>query len=260
MLKSLLSDEYAALRPFVKDIWTLQSNTLNVTVQSFNFFADGLPGMMFHESDSDLTICQGQKKLPSLFLYGQTVKPIEINAEGDFRVIVFYFYPHVIRSLFGVEAHELTDTCLDFDLLPFKGVKEVKELCQNASIEKQIKLLSHFLVKRITRDYLSLETELHYATEKLTNSGGNVALKSLQDDLRVSERTFERMFLRHVGITPRLYARICRFNTAMGQLKSNQHSKLTDIAFDNGFADQSHFIRTFKEFTGLTPGEYLTNF
>ncbi|ELR69514.1 Transcriptional regulator, AraC family [Fulvivirga imtechensis AK7] len=214
---------------------------------------------MYQESSQDLLIHEGKKRLPSLFLYGQTVKPIEITTGGDCRIIVIYLYPHVIRSLFGVEAHEFTDTCLDFDLLPFGEVAKTMELCQEASIERQVYLLSDFLIKLITRNNLSVESELQYVTNKMTASAGSVTLKSLQKDLRVSERTFERMFLRHVGITPRLYARICRFNATIEQLKSNQQTKLTDIAFDNGFADQSHFIRTFKEFTGLTPREYLAS-
>jgi AraC-like DNA-binding protein len=65
------------------------------------------------------------------------------------------------------------------------------------------------------------------------------------------------MFERHIGLTPNMYRRVSQFNSAFWQLNSRQFSKLSDIAFHNGYADQSHYIRSFKEFTNLTPGEYL---
>jgi len=60
-----------------------------------------------------------------------------------------------------------------------------------------------------------------------------------------------------VGVAPNLYRRICQFNTAFVQLNRRRHQKLSDIAFQNGYADQSHYIRSFKEFTHITPSEYL---
>ncbi|HEX6428081.1 MAG TPA: AraC family transcriptional regulator, partial [Niastella sp.] len=53
------------------------------------------------------------------------------------------------------------------------------------------------------------------------------------------------------------FRRIWQFNNAFQQLNNRQFNKLTDIAFANGYADQSHYIRAFKEFTGITPKEYL---
>jgi AraC-like DNA-binding protein len=54
-----------------------------------------------------------------------------------------------------------------------------------------------------------------------------------------------------------MYSRVCQFNTAFQQLNHYHFIKYSDIAYDNGFADQSHFIRVFKEFTNLTPSDYL---
>ena len=65
------------------------------------------------------------------------------------------------------------------------------------------------------------------------------------------------MFESNVGISPRLYKRICQFNAAFQQLNQMKFSKLSDIAYEKGYADQSHFVRTFKEFTNITPKEYL---
>ncbi len=249
---------HTLLKPFVKGIRTIHSEDLTGSGKSFRFFADGSPGIMFYQSEQDRRLNLNEKNLANLFLYGQTVKPIEIKAQGSVRIIILFLYPHVIKSLFGVEAHALTNTCIDFDLLPFAGVKSLSEqLTEGMATENQIRLLTEFLSKRILQCDTLPEKDLQYVTHALSSTNGNVPLKILQDELRVSERTFERKFLQHVGVTPRLFARICKFNTALRQLRMNHHHKLTDIAYDTGFADQSHFNRTFKEFTGLTPSEYM---
>lgn len=253
--------EHTPLNSYVKDIWTVQSDTLKTVSKNFQFFADGSPGIMFQQADHDIYLNQNEKKLSSLFLYGQTVKPIEIAYRGSFRLIVIYLYPHVFKSIFGMEARELTDTCIDFELLPFTGVKDLAEqLSENIPIENQVQLLTHFLSGLIDKHNALVEKDLQYVTTHLTKAHGNVPLKTFQTDLKVSERTFERKFLQHVGVSPRLFARICRFQSALTQLRANNYLKLTDIAYESGFADQSHFIRTFKEFTGLTPREYLVNY
>ncbi|HET8736285.1 MAG TPA: helix-turn-helix domain-containing protein [Pricia sp.] len=82
-------------------------------------------------------------------------------------------------------------------------------------------------------------------------------------ELQLSERTFVRKFKEYVDISPRMFDRICKFHSLLGQLQSADYSKLSDVASDHDFSDQSHFIRTFKEFTGMTPTEHRcikTNF
>jgi AraC-like DNA-binding protein len=86
---------------------------------------------------------------------------------------------------------------------------------------------------------------------------GCVSLFKIQTDLNLSERTFERRFEQQVGLSPRLLASISQFQTSLQQLKEGKFTKLSDIAYDNGYADQSHFIRSFKKFTNLSPLQFI---
>jgi AraC-like DNA-binding protein len=73
----------------------------------------------------------------------------------------------------------------------------------------------------------------------------------------MTERTFERMFEREIGISPVLFRRISQFSKAFRQVNERTLPDLSTITYRNGYTDQSHFIRAFKEFTGFTPSAYL---
>jgi AraC-like DNA-binding protein len=218
--------------------------------------ADGLPGIMFHQTEAGLFLNR-TKKLSTVFLYGQTVKPIELLAPGKFRMIGLYFHPHVMKSIFGFNSSELTDGCLDLTLLADASSRTLAERLLNTSpLKEQIGILADYLSGIISMNESHVDNLLQIAIRHLMNSDGRISLGDLQRNLNVSQRTFERRFEQYVGIPPKLFARICRFQAALKQLADKEYLTLTDVAFDNGYADQSHFIRSFKEFANLCPGEF----
>jgi len=58
-------------------------------------------------------------------------------------------------------------------------------------------------------------------------------------------------------VTPKQFARIIQFSFSLEQIKDSDYTGFTNVAYDNGFTDQSHLIRTFKKYTGSTPKEML---
>jgi AraC-like DNA-binding protein len=86
------------------------------------------------------------------------------------------------------------------------------------------------------------------------------ALLSARDAARavnLSQRRFIELFRDEVGLTPKLYSRILRFQRILGIIASADDVDWLDVALACGYFDQSHFIHDFREFTGLRPTEYL---
>lgn len=244
------------LKDFVKQILVLDNYSPGGKETSLPYFADGLPGIMYQQCDSGMYLNR-TKKLSNLFLYGQTVKPIEITVSGSFRIILFYLYPHVAKVLFRQNSNEITDTCLDFSLLNEFGLKGlIVKLEDSGSARQQVELINDFLMNHIYGNNLALDKGLDFAVRQIAQAKSLTSLKDIRRHLNISERTFERRFADHVGVPPKLFARICQFRASLTQLQGQQFTKLTDIAIDNGYADQSHFIRSFSEFTGLTPSQF----
>jgi AraC-like DNA-binding protein len=117
-------------------------------------------------------------------------------------------------------------------------------------------MLSDYLLHEHRRHHTQADEAVQYAIGQIMHAKGNLALKDLQQKLQLSERTLERKFNQAIGISPKLFSRICRFQESLQQLRAGNYDKLSDVAYEQAYFDQSYFIRVFKEFTGFSPLEF----
>jgi transcriptional regulator GlxA family with amidase domain len=94
-----------------------------------------------------------------------------------------------------------------------------------------------------------------HAVGLLRRAGGLLRIDALADDLSVSTRRLERHFLKSVGVPPKLFARLVRFDRAVRDLPSRGITSWAQFAVDHGYSDQAHFINEFHEFAGVSPAE-----
>jgi AraC-like DNA-binding protein len=245
------------LKNYVRKFWTLESNADDGLSKTFGTIADGCPGLIFQQPEKGIFYDQNNKQLPSTFLYGQTTEHTKLHSIGKLSTIGIYFYPHALKSIFGFDADELTNSCLDISLLPARQGHQLSEqLLNTPSVAEQVKLLSSYLFAQIERNSAQADEITQHALSQIIGSKGSLSLEDLQKNLHLSERSIERKFKQSVGISPKLFSRICRFQASLNQLRNNDYDKLSDLAFENDYADQSHLIRAFNEFAGLSPYQF----
>lgn len=238
------------LQQYVQAFWSAEGSG----ALTLGAIADGCPGLVFHQTDRGLLWNNGTKKLSSFFLYGQTTRLNKMQTGGDFRMAGVMFYPHVMKILFGFNASEITDDCVDLLLLAGPEGKElVHKMEDTFNPDGMYAHIDKYLSDIVCKKKITHDTLVQNAVIQLMQANGDVNLKQLQQSLFITERTFERRFEQYVGISAKLFSRVCRFQASLQQLRAGQYEKLSDIAFNNGYADQSHFIRTFKQFTGYSP-------
>jgi AraC-like DNA-binding protein len=216
-------------------------------------YANGSPTIVFQTGKAT----RQDHPVDNLILYGQTILPGELLFNEPFTLIAYFLHPHTLKSLFDIKAGELTDD--DIDLNYLKKAKEInlrEQLLNEQNLESRLRLLNDFILK-LSNESVFDYSKIAFATNELTKSDSPHSLIELQKELKTSERSLQRLFESQVGVPPKMFKRIWQFHAAFQQLNQYQYSKLSDIAYGQGFADQSHFIRVFKEFTGLTPTEYL---
>src|SRR5450432_149650 len=221
---------------------------------SLPLFANGSPTLLFISPKGIM----GNRPASHLTLFGQTLFPDTLTFTLGFILIAYFFKPYSLKSVFGIMAPELTDSPIDLCMaVPKKTAALEIQLLNAGSTKVMLALLDQF-ISGLIADARCDCPGIQYAANKIAAQPTPEILGRVQKELHVTERTFQRMFEKNIGISPNLYRRVCQFNSAFQQLNNRNFSKLSDLAFHNGYADQSHFVRAFKEFTHILPTEYLS--
>lgn len=242
------------LAPFVKNI-LLFKGTDEAVQTSLPFFADGFPGILYHTAKGRLVVYPHKKVMPAIFIYGQTIRPIEIQIKGVFVVIIFQLYPFVLRTFFDIKPETITDDCYPIPAFEKLMEKQNNDLARDTG-ELLAQLTRQFMVL-VKERKLRFDPVVKQAIEKILATNGKVKLNSLAHELLIHERTLERRFRAETALKPKQFAKIIQFQSSLIQMSINDFKKLADVVYENGYADQSHFIRVFKSFTGKTPKTFV---
>ena len=161
--------------------------------------------------------------------------------------------PGSAELLFGVPADELAGrhTPLE-DLWGHSAVETRERLLEGGSLEQQLEMFESFLVARLPR-VRGLHPAVAHALERFSTTAD---VREVVRQTGYSHRRFIELFSRAVGLTPKLYCRVLRFQHVVELTAAKQSASWIDVALAAGYSDQSHFNRQFREFAGVTPGEY----
>lgn len=216
-------------------------------------FTNGMPALYCRmEKEPD-----GLERIAQLALMGRSIPDDHWQIGSSTTVIVYFFQPFALPCLFNIAAAQLTEQ--PFDLHGWKPHKVNAlrtRMAYAATTAAKTEALDDLLLLQL-REQGQVCESIRYATDRIMEHPDNETLSGLPAELALHKRTFQRMFRKYVGITAGQFRRICQFQQSFTQLKAGRFNDLADVAYDNGFADPSHFIRSFKEFAQTTPYSYL---
>jgi AraC-like DNA-binding protein len=168
-----------------------------------------------------------------------------------------HFKPGGAFPFLGVSAGELADLHVDLETLWGPSARELRErLCAAATPAERFRLLEEALVAHLFRP-----RDHHYAVsmalDAFGSAEGHVRVRDLARNIGLSQRRFIQVFTNEIGMTPKLFCRVQRFQRALAQLRPDATPNLARLAMDCGYFDQSHMIRDFHAFSGFSPSDYL---
>jgi len=189
---------------------------------------------------------------------GQVTFPVTGHVTGKVKSIMVFFQPPGMYRLFGFDMSRLTNASMD--LREFLGVEEAQLLLQELkhaeSNESIVAILNQFFISHLseTENTADIKTVLDFIHEH----GGHISIKEIEQHCYMQRKTIERSFHTKVGLSPKTYASIFRFKCLLGYLK--QHPAITwlQLAEENGYFDQSHMVRYFKEYLKVSPNHLVT--
>ena len=168
----------------------------------------------------------------------------------EFSPLGAYHFFHLRQSEIKNHAYLLTDI-LD------KSYLQIEEQIANArDINLKVKLLKQFLYDLFLKNDSDLIFE--YCVNKITHSEGNVSIKQLANETGYSSRWLNVKFDERLGISPKSLCSILRFHYFYSAMIKKDERVLKSKTFFDLYYDQSHFIKDFKRFTGLTPTQFVS--
>lgn len=245
------------LKPYVKCFWMLESDDPGPHEKQ-RIFPDGSIEWIFHYRDLFRKYTDENQFIiqPNCFLHGQLKRYFDLQATGKKGIFSVRFHPAGLQPFIDFPVDSITDKTLEtIHCWPEEKIKKLIEQVISASTPERIELVSAFLLEHY--DSKRDDVTIRRTVEQLIHSGGNCSVEELSSSAAISRRVLERRFQSAVGLSPKLLARIIRFNRMLQLIESSNFSTFTGLAHESGFYDQAHFIRDFKDLTGLNPRKYF---
>jgi AraC-like DNA-binding protein len=187
-----------------------------------------------------------------LFVRGPITQPFHCVAKGPPTAIGIELKPQALNTLLGIDVAELRDGLVELNAFSTANLNE--QLLNAKSQRDQIASLTRLLKAKAGAK--RRKDELVTRSLRLMDENiGSLHVRNLLKCLNVSERQLERRFARAVGVPASFYLRVMRFQETVRLMQAGEFDRLTAIAYDLGYTDQSHFIKDVKEFTGSTPSD-----
>lgn len=241
-----------ALHSIIKGYWYADSTSLKQA--SYRIFSDGYPGMILQHAQGQPGLFRGDVALPLCFLYGQKTKGFCLNeCHNGTLFFGIQFQPYALKHIWGINAAELTDLCIDArELL---DDIQLDQLLDFTKAEQFLFYFNAYFGRLISSPTASLPYIVPLTREFESYLG--CTSKQLAQEFHLSTRTFQREFKAYIGLSFEAYKQLIKFHVAVRQLQQIEDSKLVELAYDLAYADQAHFGRVFKLYSGFTPKAFV---
>jgi AraC-like DNA-binding protein len=248
------------LKPYVACFYSFKSDVK--TEFTDTVFPSGNMEVIFNLGGGTWEFLVGEKflKTPQVELWGQITKPLPVKSKGKQDMLGIKFLTHSASCFFRDEIGTLNNHVSDLTDVLGSPVKILHaRLLETEKTVERIKLIEDFLLKRRT-DIQKENSKLDKVADILSSIKINATESSIRNialGYGISPRYLHKLIYQHTGLSPKSLNKISRFQRSLQLI--TKKGQLTSIAYDCGYFDQSHFIRDFKSFTGLTPRDYLGN-
>lgn len=246
------------LKPVVKCYWLLEIPAA-ADSQKQRIIPDGCIEMIFILGDDVKRYTSGDNFIlqPRAMVLGQITEPFFVEPTGFVSSIAVRFYPFGFASFISTPIQKLANK--ETPLVELFGETGLEQKIFTATDTKQrIEILEKFLLNKM-KSADTIDNVVKSTIDVILSKGGSTPVNDLVKDDVSKRRQLERKFLKQVGMSPKQLGKVIRLQTALKMVLNQPSESLTQIAYESEYYDQAHFIKDFREFTGTTPGSFLSD-
>jgi AraC-like DNA-binding protein len=200
------------------------------------------------------------RKLTGCTVSGPHTKCFAIDTDEQTCVIGISFRPAGAVPFLKLPSHELQNQHVDLEDL-WGGLAAVlrERVLAAKGAEGKLRVVELALLERAAGMFDG-QPVVEYAVESFLSRPETARISEISDQTGFSSRRFIELFKHHVGITPKLFCRVRRFQQVLRRITSGRPVNWSGIALDGGYFDQAHFIHDFRAFSGINPSKYLADY
>lgn len=178
---------------------------------------------------------------------------------GNYSFFEIVFRPNGFNGIFGLPIHSFTDHLIAADDVFDITVRYLfEQLCAAKNLIERGRLADTFLLESLKkRKPGNRKDSIGFTSNMILTSTGPLSVARLAYYANMGVRSFERHFFQQVGMSPRLFCCVARFNHALEIKLSDPQKDWTSIAHECGYFDQMHLVKDFKRFSGNSPAAFL---
>jgi AraC-like DNA-binding protein len=233
------------LAPFIHSFWELRGDEQDK--QWERNFPDGCAGLVMNLGETCLTDNGSvSMEFGKTYVVGAMTSFKDSFINSNTHLTGVCLKPAAFSNFYNyAPQNELTDNTIEFDKSNSFNIDKI--------IENSFNYLNRFFTDRIK----SKNNQLQSVIQDIHNSNGQLSIYELSKKNYMTVRQLERNFKAQIGLSPKEYSNIIRFQNALRIVKtSNENRSLLDIAFECGYYDHAHLANEIKRKTGLSPSQF----
>jgi AraC-like DNA-binding protein len=238
----------AELRPFVRCVWSLRGGGQPHVPETV--IPDGCIEVILSFADPMLQLLNGHAELQGRrTVAGQLTRALDITPTGEMDLLGIRFHPWSAGAFLGVPAHELREQVCDADVVTQVG--HILEPLDACAPSQRVALLLRLLVQRahcVTGTPRDIRVLALLAEKEIKGSVASMVQKT-----GFSARRIEYLFRDHIGLPPKLFIRLARFQRALAMARVDPSYTWSRIAAQSGYFDQAHLLRDAHAIAGSVP-------
>ncbi len=183
----------------------------------------------------------------------------EMSFNGYYTLFEICFKPNGFYKIFGLPAKVLTNYIFNVEDIFDANIKDFYEQLYRARGLVEMALQADtFLIHNLKKQKsLEFKDGITITSNLILKKAGIINVEELAREANMSKRNYERLFTEKVGVSPKTFCGVTRFNYALNIKLNLPNKDWTSIASQCGYFDQMHLIKDFKKFAGTSPSNFL---
>ena len=188
------------------------------------------------------------------FVVGSTLRSFMVRSAGVRHIVGASLLPAGVQPLLGVPARIISDRIVRLDDVIGSKAAGIADSILSVTDDRALVRLGDALLRM--NNFRAPHAVAARVAHQIRSAGGQRRIDALVNDTNLSARQLARVFREHVGLGPKTYSRLVRFDRSARRIASRGTMAWTPFALTHGYSDQAHFVNEFKGFAGVTPAQF----